>query len=78
MMSQEIADKLGKPVDTAVHLAGDGKAERLAYTKRETCALLGIGETTLWRLEKRGLVRAVPHLRIKIYPRAELERFLRA
>ena len=49
---------------------------RLAYTKAEACSALGISPTTLWRLEKRGLLRPVKHLRTLLYPLRELERFL--
>ena len=50
--------------------------EKLAYSADEACAALGIGRTTLWRFEKRGLIRAVPHLRHKVYPVDALKRFL--
>lgn len=59
--------------------ASPGKpVERLALNKQEAAAALGISDTTLWRLEKRGKIRSVPGIRHKIYPRAELERFLSA
>ena len=64
MTSQHSTETIGKPV------------ERLAYTKKEACAALGVGPTTLWRLEKRGLLRPVKHLRTLLYPLRELERFL--
>ncbi len=50
--------------------------EKLAYNKKEVQAALGIGETTIWRLEKRGLLRPVPGLRHKLYPVAQLRRLV--
>jgi hypothetical protein len=50
--------------------------ERLAYTAAETCAALGISATTLWRLERLGLLTPVRHLRHRLYARSEIERFL--
>lgn len=52
--------------------------DRLAYNKAELCSLLGISATSVWRLEARGLLRPLPHLRHKIYPRSEVERFLKS
>jgi hypothetical protein len=53
--------------------------ERLAYQTDETCQLLGgISRVSLWRLEKRGLITPSKALRMKLYPRAEIERFLGA
>ncbi len=50
--------------------------DKLVYSRKETMAALGIGETTLWRLEKRKLILPVPDLRTKLYPAAEINRFL--
>jgi hypothetical protein len=53
-------------------------APRLALTRREACAALGISETSIWRLEARGLLRPVKHLRHRLYAVKEIERFLAA
>lgn len=50
--------------------------EKLAYSVDEACAAIGVSRTSIWRLEKRGLIRAVPHIRTKLYSLAELKRFL--
>lgn len=50
---------------------------RLAYTAAETAAALGIKETTLWRLTKRGLLNPNRATRRPLYAVAEIERFLR-
>ena len=50
--------------------------QRLLFTKRETCELLGLSETTLWRLEQRGLLRPVAHIRHKRFSRQEIDRFI--
>lgn len=50
--------------------------EKLAYSADEACTVLGIGRTSLWRLERRGLIRSIPHLRHKLYPVESLKRFV--
>jgi excisionase family DNA binding protein len=50
---------------------------RLAYTMRETAEILGVSYITVFRLLKRGKLRASDALRSKIIPRTEIERFLR-
>ena len=49
-------------------IASGGHVEVLTYTSEQTCAALQISPVTLWRLEKRGLLVALPHLRHKRYP----------
>jgi len=50
--------------------------ERLAYTKKELLAYLNLSPVTLWRLEKRGLIRPIAGIRHKRYSVAEVKRFL--
>jgi hypothetical protein len=50
--------------------------EKLAFSKTELAASLGLSQVTLWRLEKRGLLKSVVGIRNKRYARAEVERFL--
>jgi hypothetical protein len=51
--------------------------ERLAFNLKEVCAVLGgISPVTVWRLEKRNLLRAVPGIRHKLFAKTEVERFL--
>lgn len=50
---------------------------KLAYTVREASQALGISAKTLFRLEQRGLFRRSAALRKRLYPKAEIERFLR-
>ena len=50
--------------------------ERLTYTAAETCTVLGIKRTTLWRLELRGLIQSVRGVRTKLYSRKAIERFV--
>jgi len=52
------------------------EAQVLAVTEKQARAMLGgISGTTLWRLRKRGLIRAVPGLRI-LYSVEELRAFV--
>jgi excisionase family DNA binding protein len=49
---------------------------RLAYTAKETAALLGVSEKTVRRLVARGLLHASRALRHLLIPKKEIERFL--
>ena len=54
-----------------------GTVERLALNKRDArLALGGVSETTLWRLEQRGLITSIPGLRHKLYSVESLKRFV--
>lgn len=50
--------------------------EKLAYSGKELEAILGVSTVTLWRLEKRGLLKPVSGIRHKIYSRKSVESFL--
>ena len=50
--------------------------ERLAFTSEEAAQAMGISLVTLWRLEKRGLLKPSRALRTPRWSRAEIERFL--
>jgi hypothetical protein len=52
-----------------------GKIEVLAYTAGQVCEALQISKVTLWRLEKRGLLTSIPHLRHKRYSAATVRQF---
>jgi hypothetical protein len=47
----------------------------LTYTTAQVCAALQISPTTLWRLEQRGLLAPIPHLRHKRYSVAAVQKF---
>ena len=51
--------------------------QRLAYSLKETAAMLGICEKSVRRLIHRGLIRPCRALRHILIPRTEIERFLR-
>ncbi|MGJ3242526.1 MAG: helix-turn-helix domain-containing protein [Opitutales bacterium] len=50
---------------------------RLAYSRVEAAAILGVKPVTVDRLAKRGLLRPSRATRRPLYPHWELERFLR-
>ncbi len=51
--------------------------QRLVYTADEACAVLGnLSRVTLWRLEKRGLISAVPGLKTKLFSIEVLKKFV--
>ena len=51
---------------------------RLAYSMRETASILGVNYQTVYRLNKRGLLKSSGALRTKLFPVTEIERFLSA
>ena len=53
-----------------------GGLPRLAFTTKETAKILGIGETSVYRLIQRRLLDPSPHLRTKVIPLASIEKFL--
>lgn len=65
-----------KPAQTTSHLNSE-PLPRLAYSMRETAAILGVSYITVHRLLQRGKLRASDALRSKIISRVEIERFLR-
>lgn len=67
--------KAAKPMSTQPTTTAP-LTERLAYNVEELQAVTGLSRTTVWRLEKRGLLRAVPGVRSKLYSRAAVEAFL--
>jgi hypothetical protein len=50
----------------------------LALTMRETAATLGVNYQTVYRLNKRGLLKSSGALRTKLFPISEIERFLKS
>jgi len=50
---------------------------KLAYSMSETCQALGMSYVSIWRLIKRGKLRALGGYGRKIIPVVEIERFLR-
>ena len=53
------------------------KEFRLALTRQETAKALGVTPMTVDRLVARGLLRPCCAIRRPLFPRAEIERFLR-
>ncbi len=56
---------------------GDGTLARMGFTVKQTAELLGVGDATVYRLLKRGLLRSSSALRTKVIPKSEIERFLK-
>ena len=50
---------------------------KLGYTRRELAEALGVSVKSIVRAEERGLIRSLKAWRTKIYPRSEIERFLK-
>jgi predicted DNA-binding transcriptional regulator AlpA len=51
---------------------------RMAFSMAETATILGLSYQTVYRLNKRGLLKSSSALRHKLFPKAEIERFLRS
>lgn len=50
---------------------------RLAVDTNEACYMLGgVNRVTLFRLEKRGLLKPIRHLRHKLWPVTQLKKFV--
>ena len=49
---------------------------KLAYSLQELSEELGISRVSFYRLEAKGILKPLPHLRHKIYSREEVSRFL--
>jgi predicted site-specific integrase-resolvase len=62
---------------TTPNTLAEAHANRLALTAKETAQALGISNVTLWRLQKRGLIRPCRALRTPLFSLSEIERFLR-
>lgn len=56
--------------------ASDAFENRPVLTGNDVNRLLNISSVTRWRLEKRGLLTPVPHLRRKLYAREEVLAFI--
>lgn len=61
--------------DTAQTETPTATVERIAYNAAEACKALGVSSVTLWRLEKRGLLKPIPGLRHRLYSVESLRRF---
>ena len=61
---------------TSAELVPPSNIERLAFNAEETAQTLGISHVTLWRLERRGLLKPSRALRTPRWSRTEIERFL--
>ena len=62
---------------TKEDLKQGGATTTLTCSTRETAGLLGVSDHTVFRLLKRGKLKALRWIRHKRIPRAEIERFLR-
>ncbi len=51
--------------------------QQLVYTPKQAAQALGISTVSLWRLEKRGLIKPSRALRTPRFTRAEIDRFLK-
>ena len=59
------------------NIRGDSASlPKLAYSMRETASIIGVNYQTVYRLHKRGLLRSAGALRTKLFPLAEIQRFL--
>ena len=55
----------------------DKKFVPLAYSRKEASHIIGVSPVTLDRLTKRGLINPSRATRRPLYPKWEIERFLR-
>jgi len=76
--SQTSSDHIGLPDESArtARLHPMPGPQRLAFSVKETAAILGVSEKTVRRLIARKLLRASRALRHLLIPIKEIERFL--
>lgn len=77
--SETVATVLPNPSERAqrrVTQITEKRKTAMCYTLQDAADLLNVSYLTAWRLVQRGLIRTVPHIRTKLIPRAELERFI--
>ena len=55
---------------------GRARLPRLAYNLQETAKVLGLSQTSVYRLIERGKLRCCPELRHKVIPLTSIEEFL--
>ena len=63
---------------TTTHQAPTPVSDKPLLSRMETCDLLGVNKTTLWRYERAGRLSPVRNGRLVRYRRTDLERFLAA
>ena len=77
-MSYKVPNKKSEtPALTKPAINPDSMLPRLAFTMRETAAIIGVNYQTVYRLNKRGLLKSSSALRTKLFPLAEIQRFLK-
>jgi len=60
----------------SIEQGGNNPLPKLAYSPAEAAEVLGVCQDTVYRLLRRGKLRASNALRHKLIPRTEIERFL--
>jgi hypothetical protein len=65
-----------QPAQQRVAQITEKRKVAMCYTLQDCADLMNVSYLTAWRLVQRGLIHTVPHIRTKLIPRAELERFI--
>ena len=77
IMGKRLGSFEPKQENQSATLAPAPTFQKMAYSIEELMAELGVSRTTVWRWETLGLLKPIPYIRHKIYPRDEIERFLK-
>lgn len=79
--ADQISELISTPEGPALNSAGsvtrNSDEFRLLYNESETRQMLGgISRASLWRLEKRGLIKSIRWSRHKLYTKNEINRLI--
>lgn len=76
-ISELISTPRGPALNYASSVTRNADDSRLLYNERETRQMLaGISRASLWRLEKRGLIKSIRWSRHKLYAKNEINRLI--
>ena len=64
------------PIDTTEAGTAKQPQPRLAYSVRETAEMIGASKITIYRLLNLGKLKAIPGLRTKLIPMAQIQKLL--
>ena len=76
-ISELISTPRGPALSSASSVTRNSDDSRLLYNESETRQMLaGISRASLWRLEKRGLIKSIRWSRHKLYAKNEINRLI--
>ena len=62
-----LREKMNNTKSTGAASRAVESVERLLYTTAQVCQALGLSRTSVWKLEKLGVLKPLPHIRTRLY-----------